>query len=152
MNARNKNKRGMTLVELSVVLAIIAIVSTMVVTFVLMVNTRRRSSEQTLAALTDIELVESVTESFISKHPSCALNGNTQLKDGDEVLAFNATDGKLTYGGSAVALDVVTSVQFWLAESEGDRLYICTVEYKILDTDKTHVFCVNPYVGEAVSQ
>ena len=144
----------MTLVELSVVLAIIAIVSTMVVTFVLMVNTRRRSSEQTLAALTDIELVESVTESFISKHPSCAPNAFAQLEDvGGEVLAFNATNGKLTYGGSAVSLDVVTSVQFQLADTagrDGDRLYICTVKYNILDTEKTHVFCVNPYVGEAV--
>ena len=154
MQKQTKSKRGMTLVELSVVLAVIAIASTMVVSFLLMVSARRKAATERLEALTDIELVESVTESWIENNPGCSVASDALTNPTDTTRALVFTNGKLLHNGKAMPLNNVTDVTFSFSAETGanDVLYIVKVEYTVADKADSYIFCVNPYVGEGVTQ
>ena len=154
MRMRKNSKRGMTLVELSVVLAVVAIVATMVVSFVVMVSTRRRSAAERLEALSDIEIVENVTESWIEQNSTGEIYVEESIlsANGDaSTLAFS--DGVFYRNGTAVVLDRVTSVSFASMNGDnGEILYVCTVTYTLTGKgEEVYVFCVNPHVGEGVA-
>ena len=59
------NRRGFTLAELSVVLAVLSIVSIMVASFTAMVSNSRQLSTARLEALQDVRVVEALVEGFI---------------------------------------------------------------------------------------
>ena len=143
-------KRGFTLAELSVVLAVIAIVSTVVISFTAMVTQRSKISRAHLSALQDIELIETFVETYIenTSDPNVALIEVVENENGNELLID---------GVKKLALETVTSVEvtpYPNAEAD-DILYICTTTYHIPYEKKnnthTYTFCVNPYVGETVN-
>lgn len=61
---QNKRK-GTTLTEMAVILAVLAIISTVVVSFSLAVSRRVRVSSAKLEAMQDVEVIEALTESWI---------------------------------------------------------------------------------------
>ena len=148
-------KRGFTLAELSVVLAVIAIVSTVVISFTAMVTQRSRISKAQLDALHDIELIEALVEAHIE-------SGKYEPKTDDENLGtvyMSEEDGvkKVNVGDSKIAVETVISVDVtpYPDENADDILYICTIKYHIPyekeNNTHTYTFCVNPYVGETVN-
>lgn len=141
-------KRGFTVAELCIVLAVISIVSTVVISFTAMVTQRSKISRAQLSALQDIELIETLVEAHIE-------NGNNI---DDIVLEENDGVKKIKIGESSVALDTVVGISvITLPEQPNpgdDILYICKVTYQIpyeKNTTHTYTFCVNPYVGETVN-
>ena len=87
----SNNRRGFTLAELSIVLAVLAIVLTMVVSFTAMTNNSRQLSEARLEALQDIRVAEAIVENFIEGKSSITINSEkTALTDNENnTLTFN---------------------------------------------------------------
>lgn len=152
--ARNETKRGMTLVELTVVLAVIAIVSTLVVTFVLMLSEESRLASARLNALEEIELVESLTESWLEDNPDA--NSDSEgvvLGSGDNYITLGAVDGTVAYGyknggsTSSITLEQITNLEVVIKGSV-DKLFVCTLTYEAGGATESYVFCVDPHKGD----
>lgn len=160
------NRRGFTLTELSVVLAVLAIVSTMVVSFTVMVSNSRALSSARLDALGDVRVAETNIEHFIEEN-----SGNIEVSEakteltvkvveGEEqvtkTLSFKKTEGEqggtLTTPDSTLTLERVKSITFEYYGGDTDEIYYCTIHYEIGGKDYTYIFCVNPYVGESIKE
>lgn len=70
MNRRKRNTRGVTLAELCIVMAVIAIVSTMVVSFTVLMQARTRVIAADRNTVADIGLVEAALDRFIGTYDS----------------------------------------------------------------------------------
>ena len=77
MNMRN-NRRGFTLTELTIVLAVLAIILTLVVSFTAMVSKNTQVSTARFEALQDIRVAESIIENFIEGKSSITFNVNAE--------------------------------------------------------------------------
>jgi len=134
MEKRNTKKRAFTLAELAVVLAVIAIATTMVVSFTALVGNRRAVSQQKLDAFNEIRLVEALVENYIEKN--CDTN-----------ISFDAESGILTLGTDSdkqeISLERVTEINISGPKTNsGIMLYSCTLTYKVADKEDTYTFCV----------
>ena len=150
---KKTDKKGFTIAELCVVLAIVAIVSAMVVSFSVLLSARTRESSARLDAMNDLQLVESATEGWMSRmdrivYSNGALVG--MVDDDQYTLSFV---GDKTLTGTlpndeeiTVVLEQVSDISFKFLENgdTGDVLCICTVT----DSEgNTHTICVNPVVS-----
>ena len=108
MEKRNTKKRAFTLAELAVVLAVIAIATTMVVSFTALVGNRRAVAQAKLDALNDIKVAEALIENHIE------YNGNTGI-------SFDK--GDLTVGTNAITLEKVTGIQITPDGNSENTLY-----------------------------
>ena len=144
MRKRMKNRRGFTITELAVVLAVLAIISTMVITFNSLVSNRRAASQARLDALNDIKIAETVIEDHIEK------NGIT-FDDNGNPDDISYADHILKVGERTVSLERVTEVNV-SSGGDADKIYYCTLEYTIpgQDATQTYTFCVYPYTGKTV--
>lgn len=70
MNRKKRTRRGVTLAELCVVMAVIAIVSTMVVSFTVLMQARTSLIAADRDTIADIGSVESALDTFIRKYDS----------------------------------------------------------------------------------
>lgn len=70
MNRRKRNTRGVTLAELCIVMAVIAIVSTMVVSFTVLMQARTRVIAADRDTVSDLGTVESALDRFIRTYDS----------------------------------------------------------------------------------
>lgn len=159
MNRRNR--RGFTLTELVIVLAVLAIVSTMVISFTAMVTNSRQLSSARLDALGDVRVAEAVIESFIEENAGATVsNDKSSITANEKSISFNKK-GEGELGGSlvvtvgedpetSVALERVTNITFDEYGDNTDKIYYCTIEYKVGNHVFDYTFCVNPYVGESV--
>ena len=152
MKACFKRNRGMTLVELTIALAVIAIVSTMVVSFSLLINARREESSQRLEAMGEIELFKSTVENFLGSGSGAIVESENALARGEKRLTF--ADGILAeVGGNSLRFEQITDAKFrTYGTDEKDLLYLIDISYTVGGRVEIYSFCVNPYVGEAVSQ
>lgn len=80
-------RKGTTLAEIAIVLAVLSVISTVVLSFVLMVSRRARASSARLEAMQDIEFVETLTESWINVMRE---NGATFVTDADRPNVLKA--------------------------------------------------------------
>ncbi len=149
-----KGRRGVTLMELCIVIALVAILSTMVVSFSVLTTRRSRAAEERLSAMEEIAEIEVVVEAWFGAMDerahlvSVSDEGGALVLDGDE-LRFE--DSRLTgtvTGGSGYSLPVeyVTGVEF----SQSGEVYFCRVMYEVSGEGESITFCVNPRVGEEV--
>ena len=167
MKNKNRGRRGMTVSELMVVLAVLTIVIVMVVSFSTMVGSTSKLAKAKLDALNDIRLAESVIEGFIVN------SSNEKNVDASDALTFSNdvvingitkyttmrnsqgkraefSNGVLTCGDTTVVLENVESVHFYIIENTADTIYYCTITYLIGDSRFNYTFCVNPYAGEKI--
>lgn len=148
MNRRKRNTRGVTLAELCIVMAVIAIVSTMVVSFTVLMQARTRVIAADRDTVSDLGTVESALDTFIRRYDSdkntlssgenssaLLLNNTFALKlstdeETGEVDAIVITDDKGN-ATTSLPLHTVTKLEFEIVkESENDSaLVICTVTY-----------------------
>ena len=169
MKNKNRGRRGITVSELMVVLAVLTIVIVMVVSFSTMVGSTSKLAKAKLDALNDIRLAESVIEGFIEDTsnngvivtvPTETMVSTTlSNQDGDSVWFDNQTGTlRIAYSDngknaekSDVALDLehVTDISFFRHGST-DTIYYCTITYLIGDSKFSYTFCVNPYAGEKI--
>ena len=148
MNRRKRNTRGVTLAELCIVMAVIAIVSTMVVSFTVLMQARTRVIAADRDTVSDLGTVESALDTFIRRYDSdkntlssgenssaLLLNNTFALKlstdeETGEVDAIVITDDKGN-ATTSLPLHTVTKLEFEIVkEIENDSaLVICTVTY-----------------------
>lgn len=148
MNRRKRNTRGVTLAELCIVMAVIAIVSTMVVSFTVLMQARTRVIAADRDTVSDLGTVESALDRFIRTYDSdeytilpeqgslSVLKGGNAVAtlklsidpETEKVNAIVITDGKdnvtVTY-----PLYSVTFVSFVIESNDTSALVTCTVEY-----------------------
>jgi Tfp pilus assembly protein FimT len=159
-------KKGATLAELCVVLAVIGIISAMVVSFSIMVSARVTVNRSKLKAEQDLVQVEAITEAWITRQTDnyatiTVSEGYLTATQGEtaDTLSFqeNKLSGTLPDGGEIRCnTETIRSVSFQIQEKAdgSDSLYFCTITYEIAQTGRTsqtltHVFCVNPRVGDS---
>ena len=151
MNMRN-NRRGFTLTELTIVLAVLAIVLTLVVSFTTMVNSSRQISGARLEALQDIRVAESIIENFIEGNKITTTfkdeEGKTipvenVLEAGEKKLVFNAENKTLAVsGGANLTLERVESITFDYNGGGTEGIFYCTIKYNVGNHDYYYTFCV----------
>ena len=163
---KTKNlRRGATLTELMVVIAVIAIVVVMVVSFSAMVSGGREMAQAKLDALQDIRLAETIIESFIednANNPDKVIVVDQEVlsakyKENEEkvdTVKLNGNFLTVVYdpdeGKSSIVLELqsVTGIKF-ADHGTDDKIYYCTITYNVGGTNnESYTFCVNPYAGE----
>lgn len=178
MKVLSNRKKGMSLAEIVVVLAVVAIVSTIVVSFSIMVDNKTRVSNAKVDAVSDIRVVESVIDGWVYRHTLdggkfVIDDGNISCTVGGEVykLSFDSEDGYLlgelpnNDEGEEEKLwfytKCIESISFEMFHKntddnvDEDVLIMCTINYYLVDNASmkyltTYVFCVNEYVGDII--
>ena len=144
MRTSRRTKKGITIAEVCVVLAVLAVVSTIVLSFILLVNRRVEVGKAKTALMEDVALTKALIEPYFEK--------NQEGFDADQEF-FNSADKTLTVDGKTAKLSQVTKIACDKKEgNHGDYLLFVTLTYELPyeDGEKTYTFCVNPYVGETV--
>lgn len=138
-------RRGATLAELCVVIAVAAIVAVMVVSFSTMASQRVRVTEYKAEVLTEIAMVESVTEQWIHR---CLGEGKTP--NAIETFAPRIEGDKLIFDESlSVPVNVIDQLHLTVETSNDDALYTVTLIYSDANGKATpYTFFVNPRIGE----
>ena len=116
MTKKPNFRRGMTLAEILICVAVVAIAVVMVVSFSVSMGDRTRRSGAQLEAREELELVESLTRSWL----------NSLLTGGAE-LAFSAQNSMTEVWG-----DVLTATGTAPVEGEPAPQYTLRVQYKTL--------------------
>lgn len=166
-------RKGTTLAELCVVLALVAIVSTMVVSFSLLMSQRVTLSTTRLNVMNDLESVDAIAEGWLGQmkllgaelslqtHENTGRKWIQAKKDAQTyTLSFDEEEkmlkGTLPDGEDMVfAPTAVRGIEFDQVENwnKTDRLFFYTVIYNLPGADgsngqQTQTFCANPRVGE----
>ena len=161
------NRRGFTLAELTLVMAVLAIVLVMVTSFTAMVTGSRELSAARLEALQDIRVAESIIENFIEGNGDVSIENSTlklvtstlafyegdTLIAGESKLAFDAGEKALCLNGEAIlTLKRVESIKFEFANHGiiadkiySDKIYYCRINYTVGGHGYDYTFCV--YAG-----
>ncbi len=174
-NKYNKRK-GATLAELIIVLAVLVIASTMVVSFSSMMHGAQGISNERFEAMQDVTAAESIIEGFIESN---VVESTNVYIDENGLLTFAKNDAKVNLGfykninyimisyfsGEQIKMEFenIDSISFTLVSpgktvvdyddgcivtTTNDILYYCTINYFVDKTNYTYTFCVNPYAGE----
>ncbi len=152
MTQRDPKKRGFTLTELTVVLAVMAIVATLAVTFSSLISKRRAESHARLAAMQDISVAESMIEGWIKSNEPTVTERELTVESNPE-RSVRAENGTLYINGEAAfAFDRVTDITFSTqTNGVGHTIYFCSVAYTLpeADEEENYTFCVYKE-GEAI--
>lgn len=158
MNKKIEKKKGFTLVELVIVLAVLVIAAGMAITFSTMMHGAQSVSNARYEALQDVRTAESLIEGFIENNAghltvvdNYSIAGDKlYYMDGSNECALFFTNAKafVVAGNEVLFLESLESINFDVATANGDTLYYCSIEYSVAETTYTYTFCVNPYVGE----
>ena len=153
---KNTYKRGFTLTELAVVLAVLGIVSAMVVSFTVSINGSRQLSSARLDAMSDVGVAESFVNDFIERNGGVVANEGKSITADGKTLKFvpaeNENPAKIVVtaegeADTAITLTSVTDIKFESMGSD-DVIYFVTVTFEVLDNPESITFCVNPYTSE----
>ncbi len=158
---KGKLKKGATLVELSVVLAVLSIIATMAVSFSIFFSQRVKTTVKANNLMQDVVAVKAVMESWVddltqngatfSCEDSNKLIGNVNDNEYSISLLDDILVGTLTNGGQvSCRVEVIEALTFSIAtNSKGDQtLYICKAFYNADDIVEHFSFAINPYVGD----
>ena len=163
-------KKGATIAEMIVALAVVAVVSTVVLTFATLVHTRSIIASAKLEALQDMTSVEAICESWLSD----MLKKNADIEIQEEMIVAEVSGGEkyyLYWNGDKVYAEFtpgvptkftskrIKGIKFSSIDNpdEDDLILFVKVGYVLpmpTDTDRTYnvikTFCVNPYVGDNI--
>lgn len=171
-----KVRKGVTIAEIMVALALVSIMITLVVSFVLSITRQTKANASNDAMRRDCILIESAAERWMNKISKAHSNGEitfvmndtaeneaekckvTSIKDNDSEETYdikfenNAIVGTLPNEENIkFYTESVTEITFELLNNNSELLLICTVTCKYQEGDKTEEFkiCVNPHVGDS---
>lgn len=175
-----RHKKGFTLMELSIVIALVAIAVVMVSTFCIMADRRNAESNRSIQVTNDITVTEVIVENWInellSKGATLSLSESgdsivATLGEDSYELSFTPSEengGKESSGellgeytdtqkSFSYTTSTVKAISFSMLENgeNGARLITCTVTYDpSINSNpskiKTYAFCVNSRIGETV--
>lgn len=160
-------RRGVTMAELCIAIAVISIVSTMVVSFSVLVAERNNSANAKLETITDINFIETMVEEWFEKSENnisyyqnetgIHISEATEL-DNVSKLGYSSTTDKVIYFTNHNTLRLndreielssnIEGIKF--SKAENSNLYYCTIEYETRGYNngpETYTFCVNTKMG-----
>ena len=160
MDRKNNGRRGMTLVELTIVLAVVAIAAGMVVTFSSLVGGYNQLNKARVEAMQEVSVAEALIESFIEKQDP---GTKIEISDEGKRLTFGENESKTSVyllpskhlvftDKEVISFEHINKIEFEIKSDvdTSDTLYYCTISYRVSDVDFTYTFCVNPYAGETI--
>ena len=151
-----KVRKGSTLAEICVVLAVVSIVSTVVLSFCMMANRRAVASANRLRIMEERKMIETIVETWCD---------SMAAEEQDISLEFINSQITLDRSGMLTATmpegpdiqfkcDAAKTMMFNVIPSENDVLIVCTVEFNAIGADlinpPKYVFVVNPRSGESI--
>jgi prepilin-type N-terminal cleavage/methylation domain-containing protein len=155
-----KSRRGVTLAEIMVALALVSIMITMVVSFTMLITERTQANAQNDAMRRDCELIRTGAERWLD---AVELAGVTITSPADEPVGtmtagestlefrYGALQGVLPDGESfTMRTENVKSVEFKHMVNDTDHLLFCTVTFDDPEggADVEFTICVNSRLGE----
>ena len=143
-----KSRRGMTLAELMVSLALVAVMITVVVSFVMLLTGHTQSNGQRLAFQQDFTAVKVCVEGWMTQTAGSALSTDEKSVTAGEENVLQFKNGVLSGGGFTLRTESIEAVTFQLEGENGEYLLFCQVTPA--DGGESYTFCVNPRVGEMV--
>jgi len=170
---KNRKRRGITIAELCVVLAVIAIASTVVATFTVMVNARSAASVSKLNAQSDIKNCQIVLErwmdamaqedAYITADETGLYATHIPTPEDVRIYRVHVQNEQLIAplpDGESLSCNLLAVKEFrfsQLPEETVDRnvLYFCTVVYSVQNPMGKEVtfedtFTIRPRVGQTV--
>lgn len=155
-------RKGITLSEICIVLAVVSIVSLAVVSFAAMATGRGATGTDKLKVMQDIELLEAMVDNWFN---TVYNSGESAVIDTGETSVNNRalyfengnlyinTDGKY----QSYRFETVTKLEFEIMKNaeNNDEIFFCTVTYayrrgRNTPVEETYTFCINPRVGESI--
>ena len=132
-----ERNRGMTLAEICVVLAIVAIMTSMIVSFVIIVSRETKIGTEYLDAVREIKLVENIIEQELE-------SGDFTSKEETAISSeiFQIVKQKLS-------LSAITNVDVKNFDGK-EAFYVCTITYTLDGEDRVYRFCVDPIIGDII--
>ena len=167
-NISKRVRKGSTLAEICVVLAVVSIVSTVVLSFCMMANRRSVASANRLRIMEERKMIETIVETWCEsmaaegKDISLVPDSNSPLiadADGDQ-CTIALRDGVLTATmpeGPDIQFkcDAAKTMMFNVIPNGNDVLIVCTVEFNAIGADiinpPKYVFVVNSRIGESIT-
>lgn len=171
-----KREKGMTISEICIVIAVLAIVSVVVVSFAAMATGRGTVGVDKLKVMQDVELLEAVVDQWFAEvytkpgDVEIVANNDTEalsLKDregltlqfaGSNLVAVFPVEGEMEPQTRTYRFEVITGLTFEIRSAKNgdtieDDIFFCTVHYEYRSgqnkTGKgTYTFCINSRVGE----
>ncbi len=157
----NRLKKGFTLIELTVVLSVVAIISVMVISFSSLTAKKVGQTTGNLNYMQDVVLVDSLVDSWVEKHLSAG--SVITVQDGTVVATNNGIEhgitfqngklvGKLVSGNLSVTPEHINALSFELAtpNASGEIMLFCTAKYTLDGQAKSYVFTINPHVNDVI--
>lgn len=158
-----RNKKGFTLAELSIVLALVAVISAVVVSFTVMMSERTKANQYKLNLIQELDFVETTIEGFVdsvgganavfddssSGVLSADVGGNTHS------IGFSVDSSVLTVSRPdiseySITLETINGLSFKVVSSGNESLIICTATYFDNNALISQSFTVFSRVGQTV--
>ena len=150
-------KKGITLAEMCVVIALVAIIATMVTSFSISVSWRTQLSAARLELAAELDSLETFTGGWLGqmKLQNAALTVQENgVKAGEWTLTFDdgVLNGTLPNENSfSFATVCIKEMEFSLV---ADEMLFCTVKYDMPglpeeQAEREQIFCVYPRLGSA---
>ena len=163
------DKKGSTLTEMCVVLAVVSIVALAVVSFTTMVGARSGVGAAKLNMLEDRQLTKVVLSAWIDRLTAedatfmTDEHGNIFAAVDEEVFSVFLAPDRIAApvpGGEMLSCPVstLTSLKFeQMTHENGDAIFFCTAEYELPNPAggtilRSFTFTVNPHIGEAYEE
>lgn len=165
----SKHRKGFTLSELCIVLALVAMVSTIVISFCLIMNKRSVISRARLDIVNEVNAVETFVEQWADKMTEQgAVFGKTE--DGSLLATVNNVDYGATFVNGELKASVpdsanemtfattrIESMAFDLVSKDGDTIFFCTATALLPQVngeakEEKYTFCVNSRIGESFEE
>ena len=168
---RIKQKRGFTLSELCIVLALVAVVATIVTSFCLVVHQRSVISSARLDIVNEVNVVETFVERWVDKMSEKGATFSI-AEDGTLTATFEGVDYKATFSegvfnGALPDAEPMTYTTIRIEsltfdfepknEGTGDTIFFCTATALLPqvngeDKQEKYTFCVNSRIGESFGE
>ena len=161
MFKKDARKKGATLMELTVVLAVLSIITTMVVTFSIFLGERTKATVKSNDLMQEVVSIKAVVEKWVN-----------DLSENDAIFSIEnsttivaETDGSkyyLTLNGNLLSanlfnnenlfctINAFDTLAFNIQKNSGQTLFICRAFYSSENLVQYFSFTVNPFVGDVV--
>ena len=159
----NRRKKGISIAEICIVLAVISIAGLMVTSFTVMVGTRSKAAVDRVTVLEELEMTEKVMEGWVdymTGQGAVFSAEEGQLEAVKDAVTYTPVleNGLLTAtvpDGTPfkVALETVTAISVEAKFNGQDAIFFCTLTYtdpRGTDQPQTYTFCINSRVGETI--
>ena len=164
-----KQKRGFTLSELCIVLALVAVVATIVTSFCLVVHQRSVISSARLNIVNEVNVVETFVERWVDKMSEKGATFSI-AEDGTLTATLDGVDYEATFSegvfngavpsgenGMTFSTTSIDSVVFEVESQNGDTIFFCTATALLPQVngdakEEKYTFCVNSRIGESFGE